>query len=262
MPVFSGRTIHKTRLYIMMAGILCFFLDITEIRTGMIGLGIVAVVVCLVLNWQEKNITKQCIWIFEKEGIRRSFLGLEDYVSYREIHEALQSKKVKITATAFKLPRKRGYITFHYEVGNDKVQKVILESYEFLMKEINVEIPRFSLKVIRQMDRSFYFKRDRRNCVIFMLLSAIPMIFVGKENSLAGFLFAALGQLVQYTMLGYLFKGIYFGKKVEKRISNMFAPYKNAELRKVKVSYMLLVPAVLLAAAANLCFLYVGWRRV
>lgn len=69
-----------------------------------------------------------------------------------------------------------------------------------------------------------------------------------------------LGQLVQYTMVGYLFKGIYFGKKVEKRISNMFAPYENAELRRVKVSYMRLVSAVLLAAAANLCFLYAGWR--
>ncbi len=264
-PVFSGRTIRKVKGYAMLvaAGSLflgCLFWDVTGIMPRIWYICVPAFILGLVLSRQEKHIMKRCVWRLDEEGIRRSFFGMKEYVSYGEIREALQSKKVKITAAAFKIPKKRGYITFHYEVGNDTVQKTIIESYKFLMKEINVEIPYLSLKVIRQMDRSFYYKNDRRNCVIFMLIAAVPMLFAGKENPFAGILAVALGLYVQYTMLSNLFKGIYFGKKVEERISGMFAPYENAELRRVKVSYARMAAAVLSAILANLCFLYVGWR--
>lgn len=263
--VFSGRTIRKVKSYAMLLAtgclfIECLFHDIMEIAPGIWCLIVLAFAFGLVLSRQEKHIMKRCVWRLDEEGIRRSFPGIKEYVSYDEVREALQSKKIKITAAAFKIPKKRGYITFHYEVGNDETQKAVLESYKFLMKELSVEIPCLSLKVIRQMDRSFYYKSDRRNCVIFMLAAAIPMLFAGKENPFAGTMFVALGLYVQYTMLGNLFKGIYFGKKVEERISGMFAPYENAELRRVKVSYARMAAAVLSAILANLCFLYVGWR--
>lgn len=259
-PMFSGRIIQKIKGYAMLLALGCLFLDITEIVPGMRYPFVLMFVFSLALSWKEKYIMKRCVWRFDEKGICRSLLGMKEYVSYGEIRDALQRKKIKIAAASFKIPKKRGYITFHYEVGNDTVQEIIIESYKFLMKEINVEIPRLSLKVIRQMDRSFYYKTNRRNCAIFMLLAAVPMLFAGRENPVAGILAVALGQYVQYTMLGCLFKAIYFGKKAEERISGMFAPYENAELRRVKVSYARMVSAVLLAILANLCFLYVGWR--
>lgn len=260
MPVFSGRTIRQARTYALIFGIVCMFLNITGIRKGMGYLFVPAFAVGLLLSWREKNIMKRCIWNFEEEGVRRNIFGFESYVSYGEMNEALQSRKVKITAAAFEVPRMRGYISFHYEVGNDKAQREVMESYKFLSKALCMKIPPLSLRVIQHMDRSFYYKRDRRNCVLLMIISAVPMIFVAEERLLAGFLFVGLGQLAQYAVLGSLFKGIYFGKKVEKRIQDMFIPYTNVELRKVRVSYSRMILAVILSAAANLCFLFAGWR--
>lgn len=262
MPVFSGRTMRKIESYIMIVAFVCLFLALTEIRKGMGVLFVPGFVVFLFLRWQEKNIMKRCVWNFGAEGACRRIWGFESCVSYGEINEALQSRKIKVTATAFQIPKMKGYITFHYEVGNDKAQIATMESYKFLLKHISVKTPPLSLRVIQQMDRSFYYKRIRRNCALFMPVFAIPMIFVGSESVLIGFLRVGLGQIAQYAMLLFLFRGIYFGKKAEKKIEDMFAPYGNVELRRVNVSYARMAVSVVLSAAANLCFLFAGWRWI
>lgn len=38
-------------------------------------------------------------------------------ISYQEIADALRTKNIKVTMTSFKVPKSRGYIAFHYEVG-------------------------------------------------------------------------------------------------------------------------------------------------
>lgn len=254
-PVFSGRLIRKIKLYVMVFAVICLIFV-----SRMMMLFVIAFLTAVVLTWQEKNIMKKCIWSFEEEGARRVIFRFECYVPYEEIYEALQHKKVKIGAASFKIPKGRGNITFYYEVGNDKVQKEIIKSYKFLMSKVNVKIPRLSLRVIQHMDRSYLYWRDRRNCVFLMLISAAPMIFAGDESLPAAALFIVLGQLVQYFMLERLFKGIYFGKKEEETIGEMFSAYTNVKIRRVKASYGRMVWAVLLSAAANLGFLFAGWR--
>ncbi len=46
------------------------------------------------------------------------------------------NKNIKVTMTSFKVPKSRGYIAFHYEVGDAAAQERVLESYQFLCKKM------------------------------------------------------------------------------------------------------------------------------
>lgn len=197
-----------------------------------------------------------CTWSFQEDCIRKNMFGHSREISYTEVAEALRTRKIKITATAFRIPEKRGYISFYYAVGNSKAQEKIRRSYQFLEKKVRIQLPELSQKVIRYMDRSAFYKKDRTRCSFFMLLSTILMAFVNEESVIYAFMVIALCQYVQYSMLEFLFKGIYFGKRAEEKIQSLFAPYPHVELRKARISYVQMALMTLLTAAMNLFWLY------
>lgn len=198
-----------------------------------------------------------CMWKLQDDRIKRIMPGKVRDISYEEILEALQTKKVKIAAHAFRVPERRGWISFYYEVGNEEVQKEIKKSYEFLASKVPVELPKMSQRLIGQMDRSFLYRKDRRTGSIFMLIASFFMIFVKYESVPMNIIIISLGLYNQFFMLNKLFKGIYFGKTTEQRIQEMVGTCPNTKLRKVKVSYAQMAVVVLLTASLNLFWLFV-----
>lgn len=79
---------------------------------------------------------ENCICRFGENDIERVIFGHSTKISYQEIADALQTKKIKVTMTSFKVPKKHGYIVFHYEVGALAVQEHVLDSYHYLCEKI------------------------------------------------------------------------------------------------------------------------------
>ena len=164
---------------------------------------------------------------------------------------------MKITADAFLVPKRRGYLAFYYEVGNEGAQRGIKKSYEFLAAKVPVELPKMTQRLIGQMDRSFLYRKDRRNCSFFMLLASLLMLFVEHESLPTNIILVILGLYIQFHMLNELFKGIYFGKRTERKIQEMTAACPNTKLRRVRVSYAQMVIVVLLTASLNLFWMFI-----
>ena len=61
-------------------------------------------------------------------------------ISYQEIADALRTKNIKVTMTSFKVPKSRGYIAFHYEVGDAAAQERVLESYQFCVRKWKLSV--------------------------------------------------------------------------------------------------------------------------
>ena len=109
-------------------------------------------------------------------------------ISYQEIADALRTKNIKVTMTSFKVPKSRGYIAFHYEVGDAAAQERVLESYQFLCKKMEAlgvgeekSFPELTKRLVGQMDRSWFYKKGRRNSSIWMLISTLLCAALGGE---------------------------------------------------------------------------------
>lgn len=260
-PMFSGYMMRRIRV-----GSAIFVSAVFVLKfQGMEGNGVApAVILCMgwllsyiIIQWCLNRFAKGCMWKLQEDCIRRIILGNVREISYEEIAEALQTKKVKIAMHGFWIPKKWGFITFYYEIGNEGLQKRIKKSYEFLAEKIPAQLPKMSQRLTGQIDRSFLYRKDRRWCSVFMLLASLLMLFVEYESPPTNIVFIILGLYIQFFMLNELFKGIYFGKKTEQKIQEIIGPYPNTELRKVRASYAQMVVIVLLTAALNLFWMFV-----
>ncbi|MBC5743010.1 hypothetical protein FMM74_005310 [Lachnospiraceae bacterium MD308] len=222
-PMFSG---YKKRKIKVGAAILLSVPFLFKL-SGMEGSSVIIgwLISYMILHWCLNHFIKRCMWELKDDCIKRIMPWNVREISYEEIREALQTKNVKITMHAFQVPKRRGWIPFYYEVGNKSDQRKIKKSYEFLAAKVSAGMPKMTQRLIGQIDRSFLYRKDRRNGSIFML--------------------------------NRLFKGIYFGKKTEQKIQEIVESYPNTRLRRVIVSYEQMVLTVLLAAALNLFWLFI-----
>ncbi len=256
-PVFSGRITRRSGTVVFVAAVVYIIFDRIS-RTSLTAvLFVLGIVVFLVLGTKMRRAFNRCVWTLGEGGIRQTIFGITEEISYGEIAEAMQTRKIKVTSTAFRIPKKRGFITFHYEVGNGSVQRRIMEAYRFLAKKAPGQLPKLSYKVIGEMDRSFYYRKERRSCSIIMIAASIAMGAVDGDSVAFGCICAALGLIVQYAVLENLFTAVYFGKKIEKKIQEHFAQYSNVKLRKVRVSYVMMMLVIFAAAGMNLVFLFI-----
>lgn len=258
-PVFSRRITRRMETVVIIFIVIFCFLDIIENKVNVAAfkiLTIVGLIGFVVVYWCLSHYMEKCVWRLQGGCIRRVMFGVSRDFSYEEIIEALQTRNVKINTNAFLIPKRKGYIAFHYEVGNEKLQKEIKESYEFLAEKLSIKLPKLSQRAIHQMDRSFFYRMTRRKCSIIMLLASFLMSFVEFDSVLMSLMIVGCGQAIQYSRLNKLFKAIYFGRIEEEKIQKTFEPYSNVKLRKVWVSYIQLLIMVLLTAALNLFWIF------
>lgn len=260
MPVFSRHATRRMETSVLIVFIAIFFsLDVIENKANMIVIRILTLagmIGFLIVSWCLNHYMEKCVWRLQGGCIRRVMFGVSRDFSYEEIIEALQTRKVKINTNAFLVPKGKGYIAFHYEVGNEKLQKEIKESYEFLAEKLSIKLPKLSQRAIHQMDRSFFYRMTRRKCSIIMLLASFLMRFVEFDSILMSLMIVGCAQAIQYSRLNKLFKAIYFGRMEEEKIQKTFEPYSNVKLRKVWVSYIQMLLMVLLTAALNLFWMF------
>lgn len=254
-PMFSG---YKKRKIKVGAAILLSVPFLFKL-SGMEGSSVIIgwLISYMILHWCLNHFIKRCMWEPKDDCIKRIMPWNVREISYEEIREALQTKNVKITMHAFQVPKRRGWIPFYYEVGNKSDQRKIKKSYEFLAAKVSAGMPKMTQRLIGQIDRSFLYRKDRRNGSIFMLLASFFMIFAEYESAPVNIIIVGLGQYMQFFMLNRLFKGIYFGKTTEQKIQGIVESYPNTRLRRVIVSYAQMVITVLLAAALNLFWLFI-----
>lgn len=267
-PVFSGRITRRMGRGVAVFAAIFIFFDlmgsnkiVLRILIELDGITLKLLIIAgmisfMIISWCLSHYMKKCVWRLQSDCIRRVMFGANRDFSYQEIIEALQTRKVKISTNAFLVPKRRGYIAFHYEVGNPNLQKEIKESYEFLETKLSVKLPKLSQRAIHQMDRSFFYRTTRWKCSIIMLLASFLMIFVKYDYALMSIILAGGGQAIQYAMLNKLFKAVYFGRKEEEKLRKTFEPYSNVKLRKVWVSYIQMLIMVLLTAALNLFWMF------
>lgn len=260
-PMFSGYRKRRIGIGATIVVSALFFLKFSKMEGSSATL---VAIVCIgwfisyiSIHWCLDRFTKRCMWRLQDDCIKRIVPGYVRDISYEEIVEALQTRKVKITMHAFQVPKRRGWISFYYEVGNGDVQKEIKKSYEFLTTKVPVQLPKMTQRLIAQMDRSFLYRKDRRNGSIFMLLASFLMLLVEYESFPMNVIIIGLGQYGQFFMLNRLFKGIYFGKTTEQKIQGIVEKYPNTKLRKVRASYIQMALIVLLTAALNLFWMFV-----
>ena len=256
-PIFPGRMRRRTGVAILIIVFVNFMIEeIIKMRFPRILLLLEAAVLIL-LGEKVKHLLERCVWRIEANGVRRTVFGVTKYISYGEIAEAMRARKIEVTSTAFRIPENRGYISFYYEVGNGPVQSRIMEAYRFFAGKVPGPLPKLSYNVIGNMDRSFYYKKERRNSSIIMIAASIALGTVDGDSVAFGCICAALGLIVQYAVLGNLFTAVYFGKKVEKKIQDLFAQYPNVKLRKVRISYVKMLFIIFAAVGMNMVFLFI-----
>lgn len=253
-PMFSARVTKRMGTGVLVFAVLFFCLDLIGAEKGKMLL-IAGGILFVVIYWYLSRIMKRCVWKLQEDCVREAGLTGSREISYEEITEALRIKRIKVTTTSFKVPKRRGYISFHYEVGNTKLQKEIKESYRFLGEKVSAEFPKLTKTVIQQMDRRFFYRKDRRSSSIVMILSSFVMLLYKTGPVIWCIVVVGFGQLIQYLMLDNLFKGIYFGKKVEEKIQKTFAASSNVSVRRVWISYIQMALVVLLTAFMNLIML-------
>ncbi len=257
-PMFSERVTRRMDSGVVLFIIIFILVDIIEVERGRLQTMILTgLILFIVVYGCLSHFLKKCVWRLQKDSIKKVMFGISKDISYEEMTEALQTRKVKITSKAFLVPKRRGYIAFYYEVGNADLQKKIKEGYEFLVEKTSVKLPKLSQKTIRQMDRSFFYRITRIKCSAIMLVASFFMIFVEYETILASIIIVGVGQVIQYNMLNKLFKAVYFEKKEEEKIQKTFEPYPDVKLRKVKPSYVHLAVMAVLTAALNLFWMFI-----
>lgn len=251
-PMFSARATRRMGTGVMGFVMVFILFELFGFEAGKIAV-ILGVDIFIAVYWYVSRLMKRCSWILQEDCIKEVGIGIKRDIFYEEIAEALRTRKIRIRGNCFQVPKKRGYISFYYEVGNHELQKKIKESYRFLGEKIPAEFPGLTNPVIQQMDRRFFYKKDRRSCIIVMLLSSAAMFLYKLEAvPFMAVGIVGLGQFIQYVMLKSLFKGIYFGKKTEEKIQKSFAKYPEVKVKKVWVTYAQMAAAVICTALLNL----------
>ena len=186
-------------------------------------------------------------------------------ISYQEIADALRTKNIKVTMTSFKVPKSRGYIAFHYEVEDAAAQERVLESYQFLCKKMEAlgvgeekSFPELTKRLVGQMDRSWFYKKGRRNSSIWMLISTLLCAALGGEMEFGLFCIVAVLAAVQYTQIRMLFKSIYFGKTIEEKIQAEFSGCPKVDLRNTHITYLQLFGMTIVMVLGNLFWFVVS----
>ena len=135
-----------------------------------------------------------------------------------------------------------------------------MASYRYLVKQIEEEIPGLpdmSKIMIEEMEQRRYYRKKRRNFGI--LVFAVSFLLPVVRNSAvepAIFLIAAIAIGSQYLSLWEIFRGIYFGRKTEKKIEKRFANYPNINLYLQKISYYYLLVIGILTAGVNVFWIW------
>ena len=233
------------------------FLDISSwklLLTWPLMLGIT-----IFLNSRVGWVLDHAIWIFEKDRVVRKAWGRTTTYSYRDIIKGLQKSPMKVARDSYRVPLDKGAIRFYYDTDIVR-QRHLLASYRYLVKQIEEEIPGLpdmSKIMIEEMEQRRYYRKKRRNFGI--LVFAVSFLFPVVRNSAvepAIFLIAAIAIGSQYLSLWEIFRGIYFGRKTEKKIEKRFANYPSINLYLQKISYYYLLVIGILTAGVNVFWIW------
>ena len=138
-PVFQEWRMKKLEPFVgifTMVGILCLIQIMIGNRWNGAHIFFISLSALLIGGGLLKRPLRKCIWRFTETEAERIMFGHCTKISYQEIADALRTKNIKVTMTSFKVPKSRGYIAFHYEVGDAAAQDRVLESYQFLCKKM------------------------------------------------------------------------------------------------------------------------------
>ena len=138
-PVFQEWRMKKLEPFVgifTMVGILCLIQIMIGNRWNGAHIFFISLSALLIGGGLLKRPLRKCIWRFTETEAERIMFGHCTKISYQEIADALRTKNIKVTMTSFKVPKSRGYIAFHYEVGDAAAQERVLESYQFLCKKM------------------------------------------------------------------------------------------------------------------------------
>ncbi len=255
-PVFSGRIVYQMRWWSVVICLVLFFFLPDDVSKILAALGFAAMLLLLGLT---DKLLKKCTWQFYGSYIEKNSFGIQRRFYYEEITELLSCRKMRVTACCFKVPTGRGAIKFHYELVKEEQQKQFIEGYQFLKGKIQMELPELNWKVMDLMDRSYYYRKIRRRSGAFMLLGGLFTVVSWYALAGWGHLIAgpgvfgiAIGLALEYTQIKSLYEGIYFGKKNESRIQDIFMQYDTIKLRKTGITYFWLLAAVVLTVGVNL----------
>lgn len=268
-PVFQEWRMKKLEPFVgifTMVGILCLIQIMIGNRWNGAHIFFISLAALLIGGGLLKKPLRKCIWRFTETEAERVMFGHCTKISYQEIADALRSNNIKVTMTSFKVPKSRGYIAFHYEVGDAAAQERVLESYCFLCKKMEFlgvgdksVFPELTKRLVGQMDRSWFYKKGRRNSSIWMMISTLLCAALGGEMEFGGLICIGLVlAVVQYTQIRTLFKSIYFGKKIEEKIQATFENCLKADLRKTYITYLQLFGMTLVMVMGNLFWFMVG----
>lgn len=296
-PVFAGRATRRfdtlTGFFILI-GIFCLLQRVLIGRWYGIQIFFVSIAVLLVGIRLLRKPLENCICRFGENDIERVIFGYSTKISYQEIADALQTKKIKVTMTSFKVPKKHGYIVFHYEVGALAVQEHVLDSYHYLCEKIeslhsrNLKpksevmpweaekdssgkkseksgvpkedsfFPEMTKRLIGQMDQSWFYKKMRWSSSFWMIATSWMCVFVGVDMEVGLIFVIGVMLILQYTQIKTLFKSIYFGKKIEEKIQAVFENCRKADLRKVHVTYLQLFGMTFAMMMCNLFWIVIA----
>ena len=162
-PVFQEWRMKKLEPFVgifTMVGILCLIQIMIGNRWNGAHIFFISLSALLIGGGLLKRPLRKCIWRFTETEAERIMFGHCTKISYQEIADALRTKNIKVTMTSFKVPKSRGYIAFHYEVGDAAAQERVLESYQFLCKKMEAlgvgeekSFPELTKRLVGQMDR-------------------------------------------------------------------------------------------------------------
>ena len=199
------------------------------------------------------------LWIFEKDKIIRKMWNHTQSYSYLDVIHALQKNPLKVTKNGYVVPLPDREIHFFYDMDIVR-QRHLLAAYRYLIKQIEEEIPDLpdmSKILIEEMDQRQYYRKKRKNYGIAALgfsfiLSVVMNSAVEMDTALIGLL--AIG--VQYFSLWEIFRGIYFGKKVEEKIEKRFVKNPGIKLYLQRISYWYLIWMGILTVGCNLFWIW------
>ena len=267
-PVFQEWRMKKLEPFVgifTMVGILCLIQIMIGNRWTGAHIFFISLSALLIGGGLLKRPLRKCIWRFTETEAERIMFGHCTKISYQEIADALRTKNIKVTMTSFKVPKSRGYIAFHYEVGDAAAQERVLESYRFLCKKMEAlgvgeekSFPELTKRLVGQMDRSWFYKKGRRNSSIWMIISTLLCAGLGGEIEFDLFCIVAVLAAVQYTQIRTLFKSIYFGKTIEEKIQAVFSECLKVDLRKTHITYLQLFGMTIVMVLGNLFWFVVS----
>ena len=211
------------------------------------------------LNSRVGWLLDHAVWVFEKDRVVRKAWARTTAYSYRDIIGGLQKRPLKVTRDGYLVPLDKGVIRFYYDTDLVR-QRHLLASYRYLVKQIEEEIPGLpdmSKIMMEEMEQRRYYRKKRRNFGI--LVFAVSFLLPVVRNSAvepATFFIAAIAVGLQYLSLWEIFRGIYFGRKTEKKIEKRFVKYPNISLYLQRISYYYLLVIGILTAGVNLFWIW------